>query len=137
MKKTTNALIIIATIGIVLGLYLTYSFYSNSIPVCDISQNISCDKLTKGDYATVLGIPIAVMGVLWFVLIFLLAYQTNKNPKNAIYLLLLSISGLIFMLYLIGIEIALKTICLWCTAVHILILFNFFISLKIYRKSRV
>lgn len=40
---------------------------------CDISATVNCETVYQSAYATVWGVPVALAGVLWFALVFLIA----------------------------------------------------------------
>jgi uncharacterized membrane protein len=126
---------ILTTICCVLGLgiatYLTLAHYTNVVSLtCPASGHvINCEKVTTSPESAVFGIPVALLGLLYFVamtpLCLPLAWRST-NRYVAPLRLALAISGIGFVFYLLYSELfTIKAICLWCSAVHILTLVLF------------
>ncbi len=107
--------LIIAFIGFVDALYLTINYYSNSIPPCFVAQG--CDVVTTSQYAKLLGIPIALLGTLYYLLIFALGlYYLDKKSLAVLKILpVITAVGFIFSLYLVYLQLfVLKALCIYC-----------------------
>jgi uncharacterized membrane protein len=110
-------------IGLALSGYLTYEHFSASTTLsCPNTGPINCLKVTTSSYSKVLGIPVALLGLLYFVaMTALCSPPTWRNFDPRVQLLRVGAAGLgvLFVLYLIWIELfKVDAICLWCTAVH-------------------
>ena len=91
---------------------------------CDFSQKFSCDIVNRSEYSTVLGIPVAAIGVLGYAALFLLSTRWRSRPETPIRLLGAAIAGLAFALYLTYIEAyVLTTWCILCLSSLVLIAF--------------
>jgi len=129
-------LIILSILGLATSAYLVYDHYNPNLQgsICDITAAISCAVVNSGIYSTILGIPVALFGVLWFLILGLLSWNTLKGKKCSKYLLGWNILGMLFVIYFIYIEILLTTICPFCTVVHVLAIFSLILSLLLYKK---
>lgn len=128
----TNVILFFALIGTSVSVYALFhnvGFASGAF--CSLNETFDCDIVNKGPYSQIAGIPVALIGVIGYLFIFISALVQLYKPKDksiAQFLLLASIGGLLFSFYLTGIEFAiLKTWCLLCitSQVSILIIFSF------------
>src|SRR5258705_5298656 len=72
---------------------------------CDINESVSCEAVLESPYATVRGIPVAAGGVVWSVLVLLIAARGMRraDPDASIaagYIFVLATVGLSAVLYL-------------------------------------
>jgi uncharacterized membrane protein len=119
LGPSTAALIALASVGLADSTYLTInSLFSKVQLVCPSVGIINCGLVTSSPYAHVFGIPVALLGLLWFAAILTLGLS---KPSFRVYLLLpLWLAGIIMVGYLIYVEaFLLHAICLYCTLAHI------------------
>lgn len=84
---------------------------------CDFNQRFNCDIVNRSEYSTVVGIPVAAIGVAGYAALFILATFWRRQPQTPNRLLGAAIAGLIFALYLTYIEAyELMTWCILCLA---------------------
>ncbi|MEK7100127.1 MAG: vitamin K epoxide reductase family protein [Patescibacteria group bacterium] len=82
------ALALATLIGFLDALYLTITHYANTAVPCYVG---SCEKVLTSSYSVVLGIPIAVYGVVFYlVTLVLLAYYFESKKPIALTLALLA-----------------------------------------------
>jgi vitamin-K-epoxide reductase (warfarin-sensitive) len=82
---------------------------------CDFSQKFNCDIVNRSEYSTVVGVPVAAIGVVGYAALFLLSTFWRSRPETPIRLLGAAIAGLAFALYLTYIEAyELMTWCILC-----------------------
>jgi uncharacterized membrane protein len=109
-------------LGLVVAGYLTVEHFSSSATLaCPESATINCAKVTTSQWSHVLGIPVALLGLLYFVGMLALccppAWRIVALDRVRIAAAAL---GVLSVLYLIWIELfRVDAICIWCTAVHI------------------
>ncbi|WP_338178279.1 vitamin K epoxide reductase family protein [Candidatus Dormiibacter inghamiae] len=118
--------------------YLTYSHYEQVPLACTQGQVANCAAVTHSSYSTLPGseVPISVPGLLffagvtvWAVLALSRVFEKSAWAERA--LLFWSMAGLLFVLYLVFVEIVrLQRICEWCTAAHVLTLVIFLLALN-------
>ena len=114
----------LAVVGLVIASYLTFQHYSTSVPLsCPETGTINCGKVLTSQYSTLHGVPVALLGLLYFVAAIPLCLPVAwRSPVQAIHLVRLgtSLVGVIFVCYLVWAELyRIDAICLYCTAVHI------------------
>jgi uncharacterized membrane protein len=112
-------------LGLLEAAYLTFEHYSSSTTLaCSDSGAINCLKVTTSSYSKVAGVPVALLGLIFFVamtaLCLPIAWQsTNRNVRRV--RLAAATVGMISVIYLVWVELfKVDAICLWCTGVHVL-----------------
>ena len=104
---------------------------------CDFSQKFSCDIVNRSEYSTMAGIPVAAIGVAGYAALFILATFLKSRPETPTRLLIASLAGLAFALYLTYIEAyQLTTWCILCVASLVLIILTSTLSLMLKVRSR-
>jgi uncharacterized membrane protein len=111
--------------GVAVSTYLTIAHYGNpDLLVCSSSGTIDCEQVTTSAQSTFLGIPVALLGLLWFVGMTVLCLPVAwRSRSRLVHLarLLGAIAGVGFVLWLIYAELMIiGVICLWCTVAHVL-----------------
>jgi uncharacterized membrane protein len=127
------ALIVLAILGIGWAGYLTYVHYSGAAPVCSLKGD-PCAAVQKSKYSELAGIPVALIGLIGYFLIFcsLLAPE-DERVKFAT--AALTLGGFGFSAYLTYREIfTLHKICEDCVASAILM--TIIMCLSIWRFLR-
>lgn len=151
LKREILLLRLLLILSIITSIYLVYLHFSEEQSFCDLSPTISCDVVNKSEWSELFGIPVAIFGLITFILLFIITVLITKNFNKAIFgikfnkknlLLLMSLIltwSLIFALYLlIYIEhYKLKgTYCLLCIFLDIIIFIMLLISLKMYKSFK-
>jgi uncharacterized membrane protein len=111
-----------AVIGLAASAYLTIEHFSSSVTLaCPESATINCAKVTTSQWSHIFGIPVAVLGLAYFVAMtaLLMPFFWRRAALDPVRVAASGI-GVLMVLYLIYIELfRVDAICLWCTAVHI------------------
>ncbi len=133
-KLLLKILIFISVIGSFTSSYLLYNHYAPASQegICTGVPDFSCSVVNTSKYATLLGMPVALYGILWFVLLGLLSGGALKERRHIPKLFWWNVLGFAFVIYLVVAEFLLKTLCLLCTGVHVLALVAFIISTSLY-----
>jgi len=124
MKITRyNWISILSLIGIAISSYLIYAHHSLSNKAkCLVGS--SCGMIYNSTYSEIFGLPVALIGVLGFLMIFSLSLL-----KKMKLIFLLSIFSLIFIIYFVLIELLVfGELCYLCTVAHIAGLLIFMLS---------
>ncbi len=106
--------------------YLTVVHYTTSVKLaCSASGLINCEKVTTSAQSMVSGIPVALLGVVFFVVAAALclpaAWRSNSQAVRVARLAWM-LGGALMMIHLIYAELfQIDAICLWCTAVHVIL----------------
>ena len=115
LKSIKGWITALALIGALLMLYLTYLHFSGTTStVCDFSAELSCQIVNQSVFSEILGIPISLLGFIYFIGVIALLNQ-KKIKKQFRLILLLTLFSLVYSLSLSSIEIfLLASICLFC-----------------------
>lgn len=112
-------------LGLLVSIYLTYEHLTGSTTLaCPATGSIDCARVTSSEWASILGIPVAPLGVVFFAVMLVLCRPSMlRRPSRQLDLVRLGFCGigLLMALYLLWAELfQVRAICLWCTAVHVL-----------------
>ena len=117
---------VLAAGGLGVSVYLTIAHFNQHVTLaCPASSHINCEKVTTSPESYVFGIPVAVLGLAFFVFMVVAvspwAWRAKWAPIGWARLGSV-IVGLGFVLYLVYTELFTLnlTICLWCTSVHVI-----------------
>jgi len=123
LRWTTFAL---AILGLAVSAYLTYTHYNDSaLAGCtETSGAINCGKVTTSSQSIVFGIPVAVLGLAFYVfLVAIMSPYAWRSGRREVALVRLAslVVGIGFVLYLLYAELfQIDAICLYCTSVHVI-----------------
>lgn len=104
----------LALAGLAISIYLSITWYDDSIPVC-VGGGGGCEKVQTSDYADLSGVPVALFGAIGYGLILIsLALPRDAGRFAGA---LLGLVGLGFSAYLTYLELfVINAICQWCLA---------------------
>jgi uncharacterized membrane protein len=111
----------LSVIGLLLSAYLTYEHYTDSKTLaCSDNGAVNCLKVTTSEWSEVAGIPVAVAGLAFFLVMALLCAPTRLAKDLGLLRLIGVFAGTATALWLIYVEIfKVEAICMWCTGVHV------------------
>jgi vitamin-K-epoxide reductase (warfarin-sensitive) len=113
---------------IVSSISLQRHYAKSATEFCDFSQKFSCDIVNRSEYSTLMGVPVAGIGVAGYAVLFLFSTVWRSRAETPNRLLGAAIAGLAFALYLTYIEAyELTTWCILCLAS---LMFIFLISVS-------
>jgi uncharacterized membrane protein len=128
------ATFVLAVLGLLDAVYLAYEHGSGSNSLaCPESGHLNCAKVTTSSYSDFHGLPVAYLGVAFFVV--LVAVMTpwawaSRSPAVRWGRVVLVVGGLAFAIYLVWAEFyELDAICLYCTGVHVITFLLFALTL--------
>ncbi len=110
-----NITLLFAALGIADAAYLTYEHYQGDTLVC--GGIAGCDIVTTSAYATVAGIPIALIGILYYVAVFgLLSIHIIYAKRYLLYVAtVLTGSGVLVSGVLVYLQLlVINAICVYC-----------------------
>jgi len=114
---------VLSVVGFGISMYLTIDHFQGIVPICSSKGFVNCALVTTSKYSHILGIPVALLGLLFFTAMVGINWPPlwrARSPWVARGRLALAVSGVCFVLYLLAAELfSIKAICLWCTGVHI------------------
>src|SRR3989338_5786829 len=70
----------VSIVGFFDAAYLTIQHYTQFTLPCTITQG--CDLVTKSEYSSIMGIPVALLGALYYLAIFLAVYIIIETKKT-------------------------------------------------------
>jgi len=110
LRRATQGL---AVLGIIIGGYLTYIHYAGLTPVCAISHG--CETVQTSVYADLLGVPVALLGLISYIVILACASVRGERALLGGYALTVIASA--FSVYLTFREVfSIHAICSWCVS---------------------
>ena len=129
-------ILLLSLVGACIAIYLTAVHYEHTPLICSTNGLIDCARVLSSSYSLIPGttVPITIPGLGWCVVSGALAIVgwrlASSQPWLSKAQLLWSLVGMVTVLYLVYVEIVrLHTICAWCTALHVVILCMFLITL--------
>lgn len=115
---------LICLLGLGVSIYLTLAHYAGYQLVCSNKGVVNCEAVTHSPESYVFGIPVAVLGLVFFVPMLALCSPWAWRSANRLVApvrLAGAVSGIGFVFYLVYCELfEIREICLWCTSVHVL-----------------
>jgi uncharacterized membrane protein len=116
---------VLALAGLGVSIYLTIAHFTESaLAGCSEKGLINCTKVTTSPQSYVFGIPVAVLGLAFFVfLVAIMSPWAWRARRREVHLLRVAsmVVGIGMVIYLIYAEfIIIGSICLYCTSVHII-----------------
>ena len=108
------ALGVLAAAGLLVSIYLSWVHFVGVPPVC-VGGSGGCETVQSSRYATVSGVPVAVVGIAGYAALLVSAVLRGEV---GVYLgFLISLVGTLFSAYLTYLEIfVIHAICQWCVA---------------------
>lgn len=131
------ALCITTILGLFDAAYLTYLHYTNVLPPCSIAHG--CEIVLTSKYSVIFGIPIAFIGVLFYLAVLILLFFWILTKKRLWSNTLVIITGLdlIAALILVGLQaFILHAYCQYCLASEFIDLLLFILALLVWGKKR-
>lgn len=116
---------VVAVAGLGVSVYMTYEHFTGSKTLaCPNTGVINCAKVTSSPESVIFGVPMAILGLLFFAGMLALnlpaVWRRADSWLRGLRLAGASV-GVLFVLYLLYVELfEVNAICLWCTAVHVL-----------------
>jgi len=110
--------------GLGVSVYLTIAHFNTSVSlVCPATSTINCEKVTTSPESYVFGIPVAVLGLAFYLFMAVAnspwMWRVAWPPLRWARIGSVAV-GIVFVLYLIYCELfKIGAICLWCTSVHV------------------
>jgi uncharacterized membrane protein len=104
---------VLCAAGIGISGYLTYVHYAGLRPVCGISHG--CETVQTSAYAALLGVPVALLGLITYVVIFVSLRLRGERPLLTSYAL--TLIAFAFSVYLTYRELfTIHALCSWCVS---------------------
>jgi len=110
------AIAILALAGMAVSSVSLQRHYAKSASAfCDFGERFNCDIVNRSEYSTVMGIPVAGIGVVGYGVLLVLATLYRSRAETPLRLVAAAFAGLAFALYLTYVEgHILETWCILC-----------------------
>ena len=125
----------LSVVGLGVSLYLSAVHLSQGqIPLaCTTGGLVDCQRVTTGPASTIGLVPVAAVGVVWFLVALLLNVgilrltASRAAQVNVVW----SAGGVAGVFYLVYVELfVVNALCLWCTVVHVAIIGIFLLAVR-------
>jgi len=143
LKTIWDKLIFVLSLfGLGISTYLSYKYLTHTTIACFGGEK-GCDIVALSPYASVFTIPVPLLGVAGYLLIFLLSLVrlfrgTSESQKNLASQALFasSLMGTLYSFYLTYLELfVIYAICTWCVASAVTMTLIFLLSLPLLKTS--
>src|SRR5271154_302878 len=112
-QRLMNLVALLAVCGIVVSsTSLQHHYATSKTAYCDIGENFNCDIVNRSEYSSILGVPVALIGMLGYAALVGLATVYRERRETPAMLLGAALAGLVFALYLTYIEG--RVLGVWC-----------------------
>lgn len=115
MQKIAIVFLILGSIGLLDAGYLTLKYYTHTPLGCSLIQG--CDAVTTSEYAVMFGVPVALLGVLYYAAIAgcSLAYLKTKRTMVMTAAIMLTPFGFAASVWFVYAQLfIIGAICLYC-----------------------
>jgi uncharacterized membrane protein len=111
------AIAVASLVGLGIAIYLTSVHYAHAAPICTTG---GCEKVQRSSYAELAGIPVALLGLIGYVL--LLAAVAVRGTAATLAGAAVALVGTAFSGYLLWAQIErIHAICIWCVGNDVVI----------------
>jgi uncharacterized membrane protein len=114
----TAFFVMLVVMGLIVASYLAYIETTQSLAACGPVGD--CNTVQTSDYATILGVPIAIIGLINYIavgLLWSLKSWVREEQRQLVWLGLMGLTfvGTIFSIYLTALELfVIRAVCVWC-----------------------
>jgi uncharacterized membrane protein len=113
------AVAVLALAGAAIAGYLTWAHYEDEAVACPIGGG-GCETVQQSSYAELAGIPVALLGLVLYVVVLALVAWDAPPARQAV--AVLALAGTAFALYLVAIQLwVIDAVCTWCMANDVVI----------------
>jgi uncharacterized membrane protein len=134
IRLLRGAVAVLALAGIGIASYLTWVHYHPGALVCGVTHG--CETVQRSKYAELAGIPVALLGLVAYVVLFASAFVRGLAAAAAA--AAIALAGLAFALWLVYVQAAiLDAWCVWCLASDVVLtLLTIACFLRLYAEDR-
>jgi len=135
-NRLLSIIAILAVCGIVVSSEsLQHHYATSKTAFCDIGETLNCDIVNRSEYSSILGIPVALIGMLGYAALAGLATVYRERRETPALLFGAAAAGLAFALYLTYIEArVLGVYCILCLSSLALIATTTVLAAIIWRR---
>ncbi|MGN6558201.1 MAG: vitamin K epoxide reductase family protein [Solirubrobacterales bacterium] len=116
----------VAALGVGVAAYITIADSGGGAPTC-LAGGTGCETVANSSYSHLLGVNVAVFGIVGYVLLLASAFFVNDAARLGGFVV--ALGGFGFSVYLTWIEIfKIEAICQWCVASAVLMTILFLLG---------
>ena len=136
-RRIYGAIAILAVAGAIVSSVSLYHHYGkDKTTYCDFGENFNCDIVNRSPYSKIMGIPVALIGILGYLSLLALATFYREKAETPGMLLLAATLGLGLAIYLTYIEAyVLATWCILCLSSFTVIVLITVLSSVLFAQS--
>jgi uncharacterized membrane protein len=113
MKRVLSAIAILAVGGMIVSFVsLQHHYATSKTAYCDIGTAFNCDIVNRSDYSSIMGVPVALIGLLGYGAVLGLATVYRERRETPSWIFAGAAAGLVFALYLAYVEA--RVLGVWC-----------------------
>jgi uncharacterized membrane protein len=135
-NSVTVLVLLVALIGFADATYLAFEHYQGVVPPCTITEG--CEDVLTSSYAIVAGIPVSLLGAIYYFLILVgaFAYLESKNEKLFRYSLYLTFFGVLCSLWFVYLQVfVIHSYCTYCLLSALTTTILFIIAILIFKNK--
>ncbi|MDB5265698.1 MAG: Vitamin epoxide reductase [Parcubacteria group bacterium] len=136
-------LLVLTFLGLADAWYLTQAALNGTALACSFTglQALSgCNQVAQSPFSHFLGLPLALYGVVFYVVLFVIAAVLFVVHARMLYraTIALGIIGFVLSLYFVFLQIfVIKALCVYCLASMVIALFIFFVTWRLWKRFAV
>ena len=119
----------LAVVGLLIAGYLAWTRLTGGLPVCGPLHG--CETVALSSYSEIAGIPVAILGVGFSLVLVVLAvaWWRREDRRALLGLYGLGLLGLLFVAYLTYLELfVIGAVCVWCASYAVTIVAGWVIA---------
>lgn len=138
-----SLLLVLTFLGLADAWYLTNAALTGSALACSFTgfQALSgCNQVAQSSYSHVFGLPLALYGVVFYILLFVIASVLFVVPMRMLYraAIALGIIGFALSLYFVFLQFfVIKALCIYCLASMVLAFFILLVTWRLWQRFAV
>lgn len=106
-----------AAVGAAVAVYLTVLHYSHTSPICTTG---GCEKVQKSSYAELAGVPVALLGLVTYLV--LIGTAAVRGVNAALVGAVVALAAVAFSGYLLWAQLArIHALCQWCVGNDVIV----------------
>jgi uncharacterized membrane protein len=110
-RAVRAGLALVSAAGIALAAYLTYVHYEPAALICTTGGG--CETVQESKYAEIAGIPVAVLGLAFWIAALVLVLWDSELARTLV--VALAVTGVAFSVYLVVLQLfVIDATCTWC-----------------------
>jgi uncharacterized membrane protein len=131
------ALVGVSGVGLGIALYLLVTRIAGGTPVCQPGGG--CETVALSEYSTFLGLPVALYGVVFSIVVvgLALAWWRTGDRRALLGVYGLGFLGVLVVVYLTYLELfVIEAICVWCVAYGVCVVATFLLAATAVIRTR-